>query len=67
MAPMLPSRTALPRGTASVVCANMKVVTMSPIPKTAPRLTRVVTCHFLKYLRNPLSVPSGMMAGLSER
>jgi hypothetical protein len=40
---------------------------MSPMPNTAPRFTRVVTCHFLKYFRNPLSMPRGMMAGLSER
>ena len=45
----------------------MKVVTMSPMPKTVPRFTSVVNCHLLKYFRNALSALKGMMAGLSER
>jgi hypothetical protein len=44
----------------------MKVVTVSPMPNTAPRFAKMVTYHFLKYLRKPLSTPGGMMAGLSD-
>jgi hypothetical protein len=66
-APMFPRRTALPKDWPSEDWASMKVVTMRPMPNTAPRFTRVVTCHFRKYFRNSLSVPRGMIAGLSDR